>query len=234
MRAVLKTAVVLVGGVLILVAVCALLLGTHTARFVKPTIERHLSDAFGSETTIEGVSFSPVRRTLEIQGLAVANPEPFKKGHAVRFGRIVVECRLNSLLSETPTLERLLLEDGEIHLRYKLAKGTNLGILAQRAAKAAEPQDREGVRKSPRSFRIEELVCKDAKVQLSSNIIPSPPVSLNVVSFTRNDLSKEKPLTTTQIAAIAARSLLTEVVTVKGILKPVLTHIKDELKGLVS
>jgi len=234
MRTFLKTTVIVVGGLLILAGVGALMLGTHTARFVEPAIERHLTEAFGTATTIDGISFSPLKKSFEITGLAVANPPPFKKGHAVRFDRIVVECRLDSLLSDTPTLKRVTLENGEVHVRYKVASGTNLGMLAKRAADFAESQHAAHQDKAPRTFVIEELECKDAKVKLSSAIIPSPPVTLNLVSFKRNDFSKENPMTTPQVAAIAVRSLLTEIVTVKGILKPVFTHITDELAGLVE
>ena len=231
MRRLLRFAVATVGGLLIVVGVAVLLLSSHAARFVKPAVERRLTEVFGTQTTMDSIAFSPIKGAVAIRGLAVINPEPFKGEPALRFGRIEIQCDPQSMLTRNPTVRQVLLEDGQVSLRYELGRGTNLGVLAKHAAEFAEAQK---ARKGTRSFIIEKLECKPTKVELSSNILPGAALPLNLVSFTRTDLSKESPVTPPQMAAIVIRSLLTEILTVKGILTPVATRLKEELQELVD
>jgi hypothetical protein len=234
----LKIIIAAIGLVLILVAIGALLAATQIEKAAKTGIEGTLSHVFMTDVTVESVELSALGQSLDIRGLHVKNPATFKTAAAMEFKRVLVEVDGKTLFSRTPTIKRVLIKEPIMHLRYELAEGTNLGMLAKHAGRLAEAEDSQdetpekpAKEEEPGArigFRVEELRCEGAKVALSTNLIPLSGVELDVADFTLNNLSKDRPVTTAETCAIFIRSLLRETLSVKGLLRPVADRIRKE------
>lgn len=219
----LKGVLIAVGTLLILAAVAALLLLMRADTYATDVVARALTRAAKTEVRVEKVRISPLRRTVEIQGLTLMNPPSFKPKPAIELDRLALQVDLRTLFSKSPRVEQVVVNGAHVYIRYKLGKGTNLGALAVRASEAGEKE---------RSFVIDEFRCQGAKVSLSANVVPAPPVSFELAPFALSGDVGKRPLTSGDLTAIFLRTVLHETVTVKGLLRPVGNLIRDEIRGL--
>ena len=227
LKTLIKLILIPIGVILILIGLGAALLAVQGGPMLKEDVEEALSGAFGTKFTIESVRVTPFPGVLEITGLAVINAEPFKAKEAIRFGRIVIDFKPRTLLSRTPTISCITFDETEVYLRYKVTKGTNLTHLATRAVQRSE----EAKGDEGRRFIIEEVRCDGAKLKFSGMLSPLAPANMEVAPFSFENPSDE-PVTTGQVTAIFMRSLLMEVVTLKGLLRPVGRTMRNETEEL--
>lgn len=236
MKRLVKALLTLLGLVLVAAGVGAILLLGPGQKACKKPIEENLTRAMGAPATIESVSLAPWRQQMELRGLVVSNPQGFKEGPAMQFDRIIVTVDLRSLLSKTPTVESAVLQGGRVFLRYEVGKGTNLQRLAENAAQAnstdeGQKEGSAGFFDFRKEFVIKDLSLEEAHVELSSNLLPLSSVELDLVSFSLHDVSKDKPVNTADLTVVVLRSLLKEVVTLKGILAPIAEAVGKEVEG---
>jgi len=221
----LKAVLITVGTLLILAAVAALLLLTRADTYATDAVAGALTHAAKTEVRVDEVRIAPLRRTVEIHGLTLMNPPSFKPKPAIEVDRLALQVDLRTVFSKSPRVEQAVVDGAHVHIRYKLAKGTNLGALAALASEAGENE---------RSFVIDEFRCQGVKVSLSANVVPAPPVSFELAPFALSGDVGQRPLTTGEVTAIFLRTLLHETVTLKGLLRPVGNLIRDEIRGLLG
>ena len=240
-----RVAVIAVGTLLIVVAVGVLLFITQADTVAKGVIERALTQVTDVPANVDSVRILPLDQSIEIRGLTLLNPKPFKAGPAIRVERIRLRLDLKTWFSRTPTIRQILVQGADLRVRYRLGEGTNLGRLARRAGgDEAEPapEEKAGTDENPgseagaaspeaRAFMIKELRCENAKVSIGTNIIPLASVGTELASFTLADLG-DKPITTGKITAIFLRTALKQTLSLNGILKPVMFLIRKELGNL--
>ena len=232
MKSCLKVALAAVGLILIALGVAAIVAGLRVEKSAKTGIERTLSYVYGTRVTVDDVSVSFGDQMLELKGLTVYNPSEFPAGPAMQFGSIVVKPELRSLLGDTPTINEVVVRDGKVNLRYELRKGTNLGQLAATASRFAETENQDAPWGARRTFVIKELRTEAAVIDLSANVLPLANVELDVSPFTLKELSSDRPVQAAELSAVFIRSLLTEGVTLKGVLEPVGDRLQTELAGV--
>ena len=236
LRNLLKFVVTAVGVGLILVAVAALLAAMRLDTLAQAAVVRHVSQAYLTEVTVDGVQVAPLRQTIKIEGLTVFNPPTFKKGPALHFDRVVLGIDAKSLLSDRPTIRQVAIEGGRVNLRYELGKGSNLGRLAKNAAQAAGGAADEGgevpVQEAPTRVWVDEVVCRGFEVGASSNLVPFVSASMNLARFTLPEVSEGKPVSAPHIASVLLRSVMKEIVTLKGLLRPVGSLLRREIDDL--
>ena len=114
---------ILTGLALIGLTVSAIFLFMQFNAFGKGALERGLSFAFNAPTSIGSVTCAPAQGVVELHDLCVSNPKGFKEVPAIAFQTVRIEFDYRTLLTETPTIRKVLLKNGKIDLRYDLGSG---------------------------------------------------------------------------------------------------------------
>lgn len=223
MKGAIKFIMISVGLLLIGIAVAAIVFREQAAGLARARIARKVSHVFGTEADLARISVAPLKRALVLHELVVNNPPEFKAGNAVRCRRLSLVPDWRTVFQQTLTIHEMRLEGTEIGLRYETGRGTNLGRLAQHALDLAET-DPPG-----RRLRVERLVCEEARLRLDSNLTPKSPIPLRLAAFDVENLEKGEGISAAKLSSILMRSLVLEVVTLKGLLRPVAGLLREEL-----
>ncbi len=224
MKSFVKIALTSVGLVLILIGVVGILVLTQAQNLLTKSVDDVLTEAFGSSATVKGVSLSPANRTLVLHEFALANPGAFSSGDALRCARVEVRMKPRTMLTKSPVIETLDIKGADINYRYELGRGTNIAAIARSLSKSRG--------NDARTFKVEKLRCRDAKLHMSANFIPGPDLALNVVTIRLENLQNGAPITTAQGTSIFLRSVLAETLSIKGLLSPVFNKIRGEVDEL--
>ncbi len=258
MKKILKALFITLGILLITAGAIALLSMTRMNVFIQRVAVHQLSRAYDTRVTVGSVSVELLNERVEIGDLTVFNPPGFRNTPAMHCGAVKVLFDLRSIFSKEPTIRAVSVEDVDVHLRYELGEGTNLGGLARRAAdrdRASVKSDKRNTDREPtgndppesesendplrtrREWVIEELRCNGAKVHVSANLLPFTSLSLNLAPFKLEELTEgRKPAGIPKVAGIFVRSIMLETLTLKGLLRPVLkplvSRLRDEAEGL--
>lgn len=234
MRSCFKTLVISTGILLILIAVALILAVTQVKTVARSGIERSLSLAFLTDVTTGNVDVALHTGHIEIHNLVVGNPASFRTGSAMEFETVIVEVDLKTLFSRTPTIDRVVLKRPHINLRHELTEGTNLTMLARHAsrfstdANAAEAKHRPVTDAPGTRFIIKELICEEATVAMSSNLIPRSGLKVEVAPFTLTDISNDQPVSAAEVSAIFIRSLIQQTLGTQGLLRPIADLLRGE------
>ncbi len=224
MKAAVRLIMTTVGLVLIAIAVGAIVLREQAGEFAKGRVARQMSHVLGTDTSVERISISPFERAIVLHRLAVKNPPEFKSGDAIRCEKLSLVPDWRTVFGRSPTVHELRLEGTEIDLRYELGRGSNLGMLSQHAADLAKTNP------PGRRLRIERLRSEAAKMRLDSNITPKSPVSFQVAAFEVDNLDDGEGISAAKLSSVVLRSLVLEVITVKGLLRPVVSLLTGEFR----
>lgn len=225
MKSVLKAACTITGLVLIVLGMGGLFLLTQLDTLVKGAVQDALTQVFHSPVQFESIAFSPINQVMEIQGFALASPENFREEPALQVERMRIEFDLTTVFEESPVIRRVVLEGASIYYRHEIGEGTNIGKLAKKAAENTGDPGR-------RTFVIGELLCEDAKVNFSTNLIPKSRIPLSLVTIHLEDLEDEPPITSKRVAAVFLKSVIVETLTLKGLLKPLLHPLNKDIEEL--
>lgn len=230
MKGCLKPAVTLVGIGLILGAVASLLLASQADTYLKWGVEKAVTRAAGTPAHINRFQILPVRQCILIEGLALDNPAGWKAEPALEIKSVLVNLDAKSLFSENPRIPSVEIRGATVNLRYDLARGLNLTQLAKSAPK---PAPAKPIQALGRRFQVDACHCRDVKVCLAGGLLPGKIVNLDLAPFTLQDLAN-KPVSLGEATGIFLRSVLTETITLKGLLNPVREKIQAELRQLLG
>lgn len=222
MRSVIKYGFTALGLVLIGIGIGGLVIYTQAERFASKSMSEILSSSFESQAEIGSISIAPAKSALILHDVSLKNPAKFKEGEAFTSKRVIVQIDPFSLITDTPVIEQLTFLESKIKYRYELLQGTNIGSLADRLDTIASADS-----VTPK-FIIRKVRCRDAKVELSTNLVPKSNVDLNLVTVELDDLENRKPVNAAKASSIFLRSIVKETLTLKGLLSPILNQLKKE------
>jgi len=222
MKAVIKFGLTAVGLLLIMTGIGGLVVYTQAERFTSRFIAEMLSSSFDSRAEIGSISIAPTKKALILHNVKLKNPAKFKEGDALTSERVIVKIDPFSLLRKSPVIEQLTFLDTVIHFRYEVFQGTNIGKLARQFESISDNDSA-----TPR-FIIQNVRCKNAKVEFSTNLIPKANIDLNLVTIELNNLDNEEPINAAKASSIILRSLIKETLTLKGILSPIMKQLRKE------
>ena len=242
LKKVLKLTVTIVGVVLILVAIGALLFIPRMDEFARKMMERQLTYLYMTDATIDAVDVALLRQTVEVKGLTVLNPPPFRKGPALSIKRMVVEYDWKSLLTRTARIRWASLEGIDVHLRYEVTDGANLVVLMENAMQLEQGSVEEceasrGTDEPPgvrRMMIIQDFLCGQTTVHISTNLAPFSSASMDIAPFKLKELGEGKPISPARAVVVFLRGLMTETLTFKGLLRPVADAIREEIDRIVD
>jgi uncharacterized protein involved in outer membrane biogenesis len=229
MRAFLKFSFIALGLVLIALGLSAILFVSR-AQVARHGLEETLTYCFGAETSVESLAIAPSLDAVELKGLTVANPPNFPEGTAITAEKIRISFDLASLLQETPTLSLIRVEGAHFHLRHSLGQGVNLGQLAKHAVDLAGSTD--GPRGAQRKVIINRLEVEDAKLSLDNALLPEDALALEVPSIAIDDVGGDAPISTGQAGAEILQRVLSESLSLQGVMKPLADALQNELGSL--
>lgn len=229
MRAALKFIMIAVGLALIGLTLAAIVFSIRFEDVLRAEAQDRLSHILGVDVTLESIRLAPVHKGVKIMGLTVENPPSFKQGSAVVCERVVIMPQLRSVFSRTPTIKKIVMEGTRVNLRYEVGEGTNLGHLSKQARNLAETQGGKTGWFGARQIRVREFTCSGAKMQIRSMLTAEVPISLNIAPFTIEELSEDTPVSPAKLSSIVLRSLVMEVITLKGLLRPVKNLLEKEV-----
>jgi len=104
----------------------------------KSAVQSGASVALGVKTSLKTISVRPLRGTVVMNGLTIANPEGFSSVHLMDAGRFEVEVATASLLSDTVEIRRLELDGLEVHIEQKLPFSNVAKIMKNIKSSSAE------------------------------------------------------------------------------------------------
>jgi hypothetical protein len=228
LRFLVKSLITGTGLVLVLFGVIALFLATQLNSSVKSGIERSLSHIYQAEVRVDGVAFVLSQGALDLEGVTIFNPEPFKEGPAVEIGHVHLEFVPSTLVSRTPVIRNVTLHDALVHVRLETGHGTNLGRLDANASRLSGGSVAGAPAAARRKFVIREFRSDAARVEFSSNILPVTSVGMDVQPFTMSELSSTKSVSTIDVCILFVRNVLQEGISLKGVLGPVADRLRAE------
>ena len=104
----------------------------------KSAVQSGASAALGVKTSLKTISVRPLRGTVVMNGLTIANPEGFSSVNLMDAGRFEVEVATASLLSDTVEIRRLELDGLEVHIEQKLPFSNVAKIMKNIKSSSAE------------------------------------------------------------------------------------------------
>lgn len=127
----------------------------------RSAMESGLTEAFGTETSVESVDVGVLSGEVTAEGIAVANPEgDFESPRFAALARLRVSAGLLDLLGETVTVRRVELEGLVLHLERRGTSANFVPVLesVNRQRAAGSPDAKE--------YRVEELVVRETVAQV--------------------------------------------------------------------
>jgi len=231
MKSIIKSGMIAIGLTLIGMAVAVVLLRAPLEGFARSRIELRLGHVFGSDAQVRELRLLPAERGIELLGVTINNPPSFEPGPAIACERVLVCPDFRTLFSSVLVVDEVILTGTAADLRYRVGEGTNLGQLSKQAADLAAAQQTmsaQGV--SERMLKVKTLTCSGARMTVRGVATAGIPLTLRVEPFTLHDLGDGKSVSFAKASSIFLRSLLMETITIKGLLRPVVELLRDEVK----
>ena len=158
---------------------------------IETAAEELLTEAVGTDVTIESIDVSLAAGEMTIRGLAVANPDGFHTEHALEADEIRVAMELGSLLEDTVVVREIAVEKPLV--TYELGpEGSNLEAIQRNVDSFAAPGEgpRGGAPARPAArILIKNLYIRDGRVAASAVFLegkswkaPLPDIHLENIS----------------------------------------------------
>lgn len=207
---------------LIALGIGGLVVYTQAEKFASRSLSEILTDSFAATAEVQSITVAPTKKSLILHNVSLKNPMGFKEGDALTSKRVIVRVDPFSLLTSTPVIEQLTFLDTEVHYRYEVMQGTNIGKLAKQL------EDFSGVDPTPVEFVVKNIRCKDANVQFSTNLIPKAQMDMSLMTVELNDLNGDDPITPSLAASIFLQGVIKETLTLNGLLSPLVKILRKE------
>jgi len=231
MKSIIKTGMIAIGLILIGLAVAVVLLRAPLEEFAQKRIEQRLGHVFGSDAQVGELRLLPAKRGIELLGVTVGNPPSFEPGPAITCEQVLVRPDFRTLFSSVLVVDEVALTGLAADLRYRVGEGTNLGQLSKQAADLAAAQQAlaaKGI--SERMLKVKTLTCSGARMTVRGVATAGIPLTLRVEPFTLHNLGDGNSVSFAKVSSIFLRSLLMETLTLKGLLRPVVNLLREEVK----
>ncbi|HPO14962.1 MAG TPA: AsmA family protein [Candidatus Hydrogenedentes bacterium] len=227
MKTLLKTVMIPVGLLLLAIAVATLLASTQIEDMIRSRLQDRITHILGTDLRVANINILPARLGIELQDLTIKNPPEFKQGDVLLCHRILVRPDWRTLFSRTIVIKEIILNGMAVNLRYKVGEGTNLGYVRKQAAALAETQPPQP---GGRMLLVKAVRSGTIDFHISSILTAELPLALHVEPFTLNNVGEGQPISTAKLASIITRSLMMEALTLKGILRPAVNLLRDEIQ----
>lgn len=230
MKSCLKTIMTLVGLVLIGLGLLGIFAATQLDKSATTFMQAGLEYVYQTDVEVDDVHVALANPAIEIEGIRIMNPPPFKEGEpALSMDTVRVLIDVPSLFSRAPTLPSVEVTNPQVTVRYRVGGGTNIGQLLASADRFEQRRDdSETPFGARRRFRVGSLDSEGGTMQFTTNILPVSSPNLNIDSFEIENL-EDDPLNIGQIGALLLRGVFTRGLTADGVLDPIADKVRDIL-----
>lgn len=212
MRATLKSVMTAVGLVLIAIGAGALVLAPNVEPLLRGRFEESLRDVFGAEVTIKRIGISPLKQCVDFAGVTVMNPPGFKDVPAFESERIRLEFDPRTVFARSPVIRNTEVENAHIYYRYELGEGVNTERLTASI-------DEYLAQERDRGFVVQAVNCEDAEAHFSTNLVPKSRIGMRLIDIHVDNAGEAEPASAPKAAGIILKSIVREVVTLRGLLE---------------
>lgn len=203
--------------VLLLLLVVIALVGVlfYLDAIVKSSVERGATIALGVETTLDSADLEILGGSVELDGLAVANPEGFEADHFLTLDETEVVVTMKSLRQPVVHVPKISLEDLHVVLERRDGKANyqhimdNLGRF-KRPGKEPSADEAEGKR-----YIIDELSIEDTRVDVQllpvGGSLTTAKVELPVIKLEDIGAKDGKGVLLSELSGIIVQAVLEEI-----------------------
>jgi len=175
-RALFKFVFTAIGLLLIGIAVLLVVFAARIEGLIQQQLERRMSAILGADATVEGLKWAPWQGRFALVGLRIQNPGDFPPEPLLYATQVTMHIDVPTIFSDAPRISSILVEGGEIHLRYSTGLGVNLAALGRNALNYSRIEDN----RSGRKIKVGEIRWDEAFLRFS----PGPPVPITVPPYT--------------------------------------------------
>ncbi len=153
----------------------------------------------GVSVKLGGVKTDVANQTAALHGLVIGNPSGFQTPHALSLGLVSLKLDISSLTRDVILIREISVVKPDITYEHK-AGGSNLDVLQRNAEKyVAEKtaalgiakEDKKDAGKPGKKFIIENFYLKDAKANVSAEILQGKTMSVPVADLHLTDIGKK-------------------------------------------
>ncbi len=226
-----------IGVLLIAAAVLVMVATPELSAMLRRHFEQRLSDTLDTPVTIERVRVQPLRARLEIENIRVLNPPGFEAEPAIVVGRVSAQSDWPTLFKREPRLRRVELHQTQWSVRHAIGSGVNLVVLARQAQtkaaarKAGADPAPPGRAEDARRVVVDELVLMRSEATLQSNLIPGGKLTVQLEPLAVSAVG-EQPVSTAQVTAMLLRSVIIELATLNGVVRPLARILRGQAEEI--
>lgn len=167
--------------VIVAVLVAAWFLSSFSInKMIKSNIEDAATELLDAEVTIDRLSLSMFGGSGSVSGFAIANPDGFDDGDAIRIESISVRMEPRALFSDPVVVQEIELEELSITLQVS-SSGTNIGALRSNLEdKTADDDGREIV--------VERLLMQETSVRASVDGVDLEPFEFVIYEIEQTNI----------------------------------------------
>ncbi len=189
--------------VIVIVLLVLLIIGSvhfYGDRALRVAIETVGTNVLKVPVTLEKISFSITKGTVDMQNLVVANPPGYEHPNLLELGRLNVQADIRSFLSDTATIKKIKLDNLTVVIEQKGLTNniqTVLNSLPTPAKKDSKPAPAEKDSQPSKQVVIDTLEITNIKVK--ADLLPLPgratTVTLTVPTIKMTDIGKGEKVT---------------------------------------
>ncbi len=161
MKGLVKVVVVIAVAVIVAVGI----LWLNLDRIVKTRVERDLATALQTTATIDKLRLNPLRGTLEMQSVTIANPPGFTAPNLLTTQRIQLQVKPLSLLAKTLQITQLTVQNTEVTFEQQQLRN-NLVVATSKLEDAQTQKDR-----GDRRFQIDAVTIRRTTAHVSASLL---------------------------------------------------------------
>ena len=170
-----------------------LIFGLNAA--VKAGVEKGGSHVLKTEVSLAQVKLSPWSGKGTLEGLLVKNPEGFSEGNAFELGKVHVDIKPSSVMSDKVVLREVIIDGPVITYDRELSK-SNIGQLKKNIEELAGPKEEKPEEPEPekedkgegKQVALEHFVLQNGEVRITSKLLKGEGVTLQLPKIELNDI----------------------------------------------
>lgn len=197
-------------------------------------LERGAEAALGVDVRVGSVSLRPLRGSLRIADLEIANPSGFSDAPFLALREASAEVDLGLLRSAVVRIPRVALEGVAVELEMRQDR-TNYGVILANAEKATAAATGEGAAADASapgpSVRIDDVVIRDVRAAAGTQLagVKAPRASVALREIRLRNLGSEEGAPVSEIVSQVVRAVLDALAKERGLPREMLGSLRDEL-----
>jgi uncharacterized protein involved in outer membrane biogenesis len=183
----------IIGGVLLLIAVVAVvLLLANLSSIVKTVVEKVGSAASQAKVTLDKADVSVTSGKGSLHGLTVGNPAGFRTDSAMNFGEIGVDLDVSTVRSDVIVIREIVI--GAPKITYEFAAGgSNIETLRKnvQAYAGSEKAKPAATGKTGPKLVIDNLYIRDGQINVSADFLKGQKAGVALPTIHLKDIGKK-------------------------------------------